>query len=119
MSGGFSRYLRVWRTHDLALLHTYPPCDGSIRALAISTDQRYRVYVFFSLVQCQINLFFALLNLESYDVLLTYEYVAAKIGQERRKATVAYASRIDLIGTFSYIKRTEIRRDRWLTPFIT
>ena len=36
-----SRFLRIWRTHDLALLHTYPPCDGSIRALAISTDQRY------------------------------------------------------------------------------
>ena len=43
-SGGFSRYLRIWRTHDLALLHTYPPCDGSIRALAISTDQRYGDY---------------------------------------------------------------------------
>ena len=41
VSGGFSRYLRVWRTHDLCLLHTYPPCDGSIRALTISTDQRY------------------------------------------------------------------------------
>ena len=41
MTGGFSRYLRLWRTHDLCLLHTYPPCDGSIRALTISTDQRY------------------------------------------------------------------------------
>ncbi|XP_068720916.1 lipopolysaccharide-responsive and beige-like anchor protein [Montipora capricornis] len=40
VSGGFSRYLRIWRTHDLRLLHTYPPCDGSIRALAVSTDQR-------------------------------------------------------------------------------
>lgn len=40
VSGGFSRYLRIWRTHDLCLLHTYPPCDGSIRALTISTDQR-------------------------------------------------------------------------------
>lgn len=45
VSGGFSRYLRVWRTHDLCLLHTYPPCDGSIRALAVSTDQRYSVYI--------------------------------------------------------------------------
>ena len=49
VSGGFSRYLRVWRTHDLCLLHTYPPCDGSIRALAISTDQRYGVYMVSSL----------------------------------------------------------------------
>nr|XP_058950691.1 neurobeachin-like [Pocillopora verrucosa] len=40
VTGGFSRYLRLWRTHDLCLLHTYPPCDGSIRALTISTDQR-------------------------------------------------------------------------------
>ena len=40
LAGGFSRYLTVWRTHDLALIHTYPPCDGSIRALAISTDQK-------------------------------------------------------------------------------
>ena len=41
VSGGFSRYLRIWRTHDLSLLHTYAPCDGSIRALTVSTDQRY------------------------------------------------------------------------------
>lgn len=40
VSGGFSRYLRIWRTHDLSLLHTYAPCDGSIRALTVSTDQR-------------------------------------------------------------------------------
>ncbi|XP_048589684.1 neurobeachin-like isoform X3 [Nematostella vectensis] len=40
LAGGFSRSLTVWRTYDLAFIHSYPPCDGSIRGLDISTDQK-------------------------------------------------------------------------------
>ena len=41
MIGGDNGIVEVWRTHDLNVLYTYPTCDSSVRALALSHDQRY------------------------------------------------------------------------------
>lgn len=36
LTGGEGGVVAVWRTFDLNLLYTYPTCDGSIRAVALS-----------------------------------------------------------------------------------
>ncbi|KAL3880046.1 hypothetical protein ACJMK2_032318, partial [Sinanodonta woodiana] len=40
MMGGDGGVVEVWRSHDLTLLYTYPTCDSSIRALALSHDHK-------------------------------------------------------------------------------
>lgn len=40
MLGGNSGIVEVWRSHDLTLLYTYPPCDSSIRSLALTHDHK-------------------------------------------------------------------------------
>lgn len=41
MLGGDSGIVEVWRSHDLTLLYTYPPCDSSIRSLALTHDHKF------------------------------------------------------------------------------
>lgn len=41
MLGGSSGIVEVWRSHDLTLLYTYPPCDSSIRSLALTHDHKF------------------------------------------------------------------------------
>ncbi|XP_048774132.2 neurobeachin-like isoform X3 [Ostrea edulis] len=41
MLGGNSGIVEVWRSHDLTLLYTYPPCDSSIRSLALTHDHKF------------------------------------------------------------------------------
>jgi len=43
IAGGFGRSFQVWRSFDLVLLSVFPPCDGSIRALALTQDQKCMV----------------------------------------------------------------------------
>ncbi|CAC5374330.1 Neurobeachin-like protein 2,WD repeat and FYVE domain-containing protein 3,Lipopolysaccharide-responsive and beige-like anchor protein,Protein FAN,BEACH domain-containing protein C2,Neurobeachin-like protein 1,BEACH domain-containing protein lvsE,Beige protein homolog 1,BEACH domain-containing protein lvsD,WD repeat-and FYVE domain-containing protein 4,BEACH domain-containing protein lvsB,BEACH domain-containing protein B,BEACH domain-containing protein C1,BEACH domain-containing protein lvsC,BEACH domain- len=40
MLGGNSGVVEVWRSHDLNLLYTYPPCDSSILSLALTHDHK-------------------------------------------------------------------------------
>ena len=40
MMGGSSGVVEVWRSHDLTLLYTYPPCDSSICSLALTHDHK-------------------------------------------------------------------------------
>ena len=41
MMGGASGVVEVWRSHDLTLLYTYPPCDSVIKSLALTHDHKY------------------------------------------------------------------------------
>ncbi|KAK3099516.1 hypothetical protein FSP39_005633 [Pinctada imbricata] len=41
MMGGSSGVVEVWRSHDLTLLYTYPPCDSSICSLALTHDHKF------------------------------------------------------------------------------
>lgn len=41
MLGGDSGIVEVWRSHDLTLLYTYPPCDSSIKSLALTHDHKF------------------------------------------------------------------------------
>ncbi|XP_071125679.1 neurobeachin-like isoform X4 [Mytilus edulis] len=41
MLGGNSGVVEVWRSHDLNLLYTYPPCDSSILSLALTHDHKF------------------------------------------------------------------------------
>ncbi|XP_052226575.1 neurobeachin-like isoform X2 [Dreissena polymorpha] len=41
MLGGDGGVVEVWRSHDLTLLYTYPPCDSCICSLALSHDQKF------------------------------------------------------------------------------
>jgi len=40
ITGGFNRCFQVWRSFDMTLLSVFPPCDGSIRSLALTPDQK-------------------------------------------------------------------------------
>lgn len=41
MMGGQNGVVEVWRSHDLTLLYTYPPCDSSIKSLALTHDHKF------------------------------------------------------------------------------
>ncbi|XP_011299746.1 neurobeachin isoform X4 [Fopius arisanus] len=41
MTGGDKGIVEVWRTFNLALLYAFPTCEGSVRSLALSHDQKF------------------------------------------------------------------------------
>lgn len=40
VSAGKNRSFQVWRTYDLNLITVYPPCEGDIRSLCLTPDQK-------------------------------------------------------------------------------
>ncbi|XP_012557946.1 neurobeachin isoform X1 [Hydra vulgaris] len=40
VTGGYDKCFQVWRSFEMILLSVFPPCDGSIRSLALTPDQK-------------------------------------------------------------------------------
>ncbi|XP_028967428.1 neurobeachin [Galendromus occidentalis] len=43
ITGGESGVVEVWRTYNLALLYAFPACEGAVRSVALSHDQRFLI----------------------------------------------------------------------------
>lgn len=50
MTAGDKGIVEVWRTFNLALLYAFPSCESSVRSLALSYDQRYRLTLFYTYI---------------------------------------------------------------------